>query len=154
MSKRNQKPDFITVILSTYNAPLWLEKSLWGYAFQNHRDFEIVIADDGNGLTLDALADLVHHIGGSPKRTTNGVSLGVANKDDVTLSPGGRKLIGKIGIGLFAVAQLTRHFQIVTKIAGERFRRVADVKLRSFSENQLAGVMKIKGFHAALLFRA
>lgn len=99
---------------------------------------EIVVADDGNGLTLEALADLVHHIGGSPKRTLGGVSLGITNKDDVTLSPGGRKLIGKIGIGLFAVAQLTRHFQVITKIEGENFRRVADVKLKSYSEEQVA----------------
>jgi len=99
---------------------------------------EIVVADDGNGLTLEALASLVHHIGGSPKRTMDGVDLGVTNKDDATLSPGGRKLIGKIGIGLFAVAQLTRHFQVITKIAGESFRRVADVKLKSYSEDALA----------------
>jgi len=46
----------ISVILSTYNAPDWLEKTLWGYAFQNFRDFEVVIADDGSGpATLDAI---------------------------------------------------------------------------------------------------
>ncbi len=99
---------------------------------------EIVIADDGNGLTLEALASLVHHIGGSPKRTEGGVDLGVTNADDVTLSPCGRKLIGKIGIGLFAVAQLTRHFQVITKIAGENYRRVADVKLKTYSEDPAA----------------
>jgi glycosyltransferase involved in cell wall biosynthesis len=42
-------PKFISVILSTYNAPKWLEKSLWGYAMQSDRDFEVVIADDGSG---------------------------------------------------------------------------------------------------------
>lgn len=39
----------ISVILTTYNQPEWLEKVLWGYAFQAHRDFELVIADDGSG---------------------------------------------------------------------------------------------------------
>ena len=39
----------LTVILSTYNSPDWLEKVLWGYASQTHRDFELVIADDGSG---------------------------------------------------------------------------------------------------------
>ena len=39
----------LTVILSTYNSPDWLEKVLWGYAAQTHRDFELVIADDGSG---------------------------------------------------------------------------------------------------------
>jgi glycosyltransferase involved in cell wall biosynthesis len=41
----------ISVILSTYNQPAWLEKVLWGYAFQTRRDFEIVVADDGSGAS-------------------------------------------------------------------------------------------------------
>ena len=39
----------VAVVLSTYNQPRWLEKSLWGYAMQRYTDFEIVIADDGSG---------------------------------------------------------------------------------------------------------
>ena len=38
----------VSVIVSTYNAPAWLEKVLWGYAAQTHRDFELVVADDGS----------------------------------------------------------------------------------------------------------
>ena len=38
----------ISVILSTYNTPQWLEKVIWGYACQSHRDFELLIADDGS----------------------------------------------------------------------------------------------------------
>lgn len=38
----------VSVVLSTYNSPLWLEKVLWGYSVQQHRDFEIVVADDGS----------------------------------------------------------------------------------------------------------
>ncbi|MDA8970965.1 glycosyltransferase family 2 protein [Flavobacteriaceae bacterium] len=38
----------VSIILSTYNQPLWLEKSLWGYEQQDIKDFEIVIADDGS----------------------------------------------------------------------------------------------------------
>jgi glycosyltransferase involved in cell wall biosynthesis len=38
----------ISVILSTYNQPAWLEKSIWGFATQTHPDFELVIADDGS----------------------------------------------------------------------------------------------------------
>lgn len=41
-------PD-ISVILSTYNMPKWLEKVLWGYENQLFKNFEIVIADDGSG---------------------------------------------------------------------------------------------------------
>ena len=35
--------------MTTYNQPDWLEKTLWGYAVQTVKDFEIVIADDGSG---------------------------------------------------------------------------------------------------------
>lgn len=38
-----------SVIISTYNAPEWLEKVLWSYTFQTEKDFELVIADDGSG---------------------------------------------------------------------------------------------------------
>lgn len=38
----------VSIILSTYNSPVWLEKVIWGYMQQTFRDFEIVIADDGS----------------------------------------------------------------------------------------------------------
>lgn len=37
-----------SVIISTYNQPLWLQKVLWSYETQTETDFEIVIADDGS----------------------------------------------------------------------------------------------------------
>lgn len=37
-----------SVIISTYNSPVWLEKVLWGYSVQTEVDFEVVIADDGS----------------------------------------------------------------------------------------------------------
>lgn len=40
-----------SVILSTYNQPDWLEKSLWGFARQTYADFEIIVADDGSDDT-------------------------------------------------------------------------------------------------------
>jgi len=38
----------LSVIMTTYNAPAWLEKVLWGYSVQTHRDFDIIIGDDGS----------------------------------------------------------------------------------------------------------
>ena len=38
----------VTVLFTTYNSPLWLEKVLWGYSVQSHKKFEVVIADDGS----------------------------------------------------------------------------------------------------------
>lgn len=99
---------------------------------------EISIRDDGYGMDIAALVHLVQHIGGSAKRTRTGSDLGITNQDDPSLSPKGRKLIGKIGIGLFSVAQLTRQFRIITKQAGKKYRLVADVILRTYSEDNLA----------------
>ena len=39
----------IGVVISTYNNPKWLEKTLWGYMHQTRMPDEIVIADDGSG---------------------------------------------------------------------------------------------------------
>ena len=39
----------VSVVISTYNSPEWLEKVLWGYQCQSYKDFELVIADDGSG---------------------------------------------------------------------------------------------------------
>ncbi|WP_431122446.1 glycosyltransferase family 2 protein [Flagellimonas flava] len=38
----------VSVIISTYNKPDWLEKVLWGFHCQTYKDFEVVIADDGS----------------------------------------------------------------------------------------------------------
>ena len=101
---------------------------------------QITVTDDGMGMTIDVLEHLVRHIGGSPKRTQIGVALGITDRDNPRTSPAGRKLIGKIGIGLFSVAQLTRHFQVITKPKNESFRYVADVKLKTYSEDELENV--------------
>jgi glycosyltransferase involved in cell wall biosynthesis len=48
----------VSVIISTYNAPEWLQKVLWAYCVQDFRNFEIVIADDGSG---DETRQLIDH---------------------------------------------------------------------------------------------
>ena len=92
------------------------------------------VEDNGRGMTSAALAHLLHHIGGSAKRSGEGAELGVASSADPTRSPSGRRLIGKIGIGLFSVSQLTHRFQIITKTAGDPFRTIALVVLRQYSD--------------------
>lgn len=47
----------VSVIISTYNSPEWLEKVLWGYACQTYKDFEVVIADDGSGAETRLLIE-------------------------------------------------------------------------------------------------
>ena len=95
----------------------------------------LTVEDDGMGMTPKALAHLLHHIGGSAKRSHEGADLGITDSADPTRSPSGRRLIGKIGIGLFSVAQLTHRFQIITKTAADPFRTVASVVLRQYSDN-------------------
>lgn len=46
----------LSVVLSTYNQPEWLRKSLLGYQRQNFADIELLIADDGSdSRTLDVV---------------------------------------------------------------------------------------------------
>lgn len=58
----------IGVIISTYNNPAWLEKTLWGYMAQTRPADEIIVADDGSGPKTAALLKRfepllpVHHV--------------------------------------------------------------------------------------------
>lgn len=99
----------------------------------------MVIDDDGAGMSSEARIRMLYHIGGSAKRTSEGPELGITDEGDRYRSPGGRPLIGKIGIGLFSVAQLTQSFQVVTKVAGQSHRTVASVVLRQFSDEPDSG---------------
>jgi glycosyltransferase involved in cell wall biosynthesis len=48
----------VSVIVSTYNQPAWLEKVLSGYVRQDFRGFELILADDGSGRdTRELIAD-------------------------------------------------------------------------------------------------
>lgn len=38
----------VSIIISTYNMPEWLEKVFWGYSIQTHSNFELIVADDGS----------------------------------------------------------------------------------------------------------
>lgn len=44
-----------SVVISTYNHPEWLAKCLTGYAHQDRRDFELIVADDGSRADTRAL---------------------------------------------------------------------------------------------------
>ncbi|MCK7596384.1 glycosyltransferase family 2 protein [Microbulbifer sp. CAU 1566] len=43
-----QKPMKLSVIMTTYNSPEWLEKVLWGYSCQTEQALEVIVADDGS----------------------------------------------------------------------------------------------------------
>lgn len=98
----------------------------------------ISIEDNGHGMSPKALAHMLMHIGGSAKRQEEGKNYGITAEDNPVISPGGRQLIGKIGIGIFSVAQLTHNFQIITKTKGDNYRTIAIVNLRQYSDEALS----------------
>ena len=98
---------------------------------------QITIRDDGVGMSPKTVAYVLKNIGGSSKRTSLGADLNTVQELEPNKSPGGRPLIGKIGIGLFAVAQLTQHFQIITKAANDNVRTSATVDLKTHDETIL-----------------
>jgi hypothetical protein len=97
----------------------------------------VSVEDDGHGMPPEVLAHLLLHIGGSAKRNEIGASLGITAPNNTMHSPGGRRLIGKIGIGLFSVSQLTQTFQIITKVKGDDHRTIATVALRQYSDDDI-----------------
>jgi glycosyltransferase involved in cell wall biosynthesis len=49
----------LSVIVTTYNQPAWLEKVLWGFSAQTFRDFDVLVADDGSDhVTRDTIERL------------------------------------------------------------------------------------------------
>ncbi len=97
----------------------------------------ISVEDDGHGMGPEVLAYLLLHIGGSAKRNEAGPGLGITSETDPMRSPNGRRLIGKIGIGLFSVSQLTHTFQIITKVKDDNYRTIATVALRQYADEDL-----------------
>ncbi len=47
----------ISVIISAYNQPKWLEKVLWSYEFQTVKNFEVIIADDGSSEAVQKVIE-------------------------------------------------------------------------------------------------
>jgi len=111
---------------------------------------QIVVEDNGIGMSPAAIDQIVHHVGGSLKRSSKGRAAGVTDTSGV--SPGGRKLIGQMGIGLYSVARLTRHFSVETKQKNQKQRILLDIQLTGLdpenlpkegSERYVAGYAKV-----------
>lgn len=109
---------------------------------------KITVEDNGHGMSPQTLAHLLMHIGGSAKRNELGKKMGVTDSKDPNLSPNGRQLIGKIGIGLFSVAQLTYSFQIITKTKGDAHRTIATVALKQYSDEHIEATKKEKEYES------
>lgn len=58
----------LSVVVTTYNQPAWLEKVLWGFESQSFRDFELLVADDGSDQPTRDLLDALRPRLGFPVR--------------------------------------------------------------------------------------
>jgi hypothetical protein len=87
----------------------------------------LVIEDNGSGMSIEKFLDVVTHIGGSRKRI-DGETSGIFK----------RKLIGRIGIGMLAVAQLGNRFYVSSKVKGSAKRFTAEVNLEPFHRDDAA----------------
>lgn len=92
--------------------------------------FEVLtIKDNGTGIELSRFLEIMQHIGGSWKRLTNPNGLSPIHK---------RPVIGRIGIGLLAVAQLGQRFYVSSTCAGSSTRFLAEVDLTPFHRDDAA----------------
>jgi hypothetical protein len=87
----------------------------------------LTVTDDGSGMDIEQFLDVMSHIGGSRKRISSDSS--PVHK---------RKLIGRIGIGLLAVAQLGTKFYVSSKVRGRKTRFIAEVNLDPFHKDETA----------------
>jgi hypothetical protein len=87
----------------------------------------LMITDNGSGMDITQFLDVMAHIGGSRKRVKSEISPIYK-----------RKLIGRIGIGLLAVAQLGTKFYVSSKVKGQRTRFIAEVNLEPFHKDETA----------------
>lgn len=56
----------LSVIVTTYNQPEWLALVLCGYAVQDFRDFELIIADDGSDQRTATVVEAARAVAGIP----------------------------------------------------------------------------------------
>jgi hypothetical protein len=89
----------------------------------------LVVRDDGSGLSLERFLEVVQHIGGSRKRIDSATGETPIHH---------RKLIGRIGIGLLAVAQLGQRFYISSTVRDSKTRFLAEIDLRPFHKDDAA----------------
>jgi len=80
--------------------------------------------DNGSGMSIDDLRTALQYIGGSDKRL------------DGDIGPHGRPIIGKIGIGILGMSQISKRFVIVSSREGKDFRLEAEVNIEEFESTE------------------
>lgn len=89
----------------------------------DYPDFDVMTCiDDGDGMTIPKFEDIMSRIGGSDKRSER----------DRTST--GRPIIGKIGIGVLAIAQICNRFTVISSVEGQPTRFEATINLSEFHQ--------------------
>jgi len=76
--------------------------------------------DNGPGIAVEELREVFKYIGGSDKRF------------ETDVGPYGRPIIGKIGIGILGMSQISKRFVIISSLAGENTRLEAEINIGEF----------------------
>ena len=76
--------------------------------------------DNGPGISIEKLKEVFQYIGGSNKRWQG------------ETGPFGRPVIGRIGIGILAMSQISKEFVIISSQEGDDFRIEAEVNIEEF----------------------
>jgi hypothetical protein len=89
----------------------------------DYPDFDVITcSDDGDGMAVTEFEDIMSRIGGTDKRAIA----------DRTIT--GRPIIGKIGIGILAIAQICSRFTVISAKKNEPTRFEATIDLSEFHE--------------------
>lgn len=82
--------------------------------------------DNGPGISVEELQTVFRYIGGSNKRLNGDTG------------PHGRPVIGKIGIGILGMSQISKRFVIISSREGDDFRLEAEINIEEFETAQAA----------------
>ena len=87
----------------------------------DHPSFSTISCfDNGPGMSSDELQTILGYIGGSDKRR---------NQD---VGAYGRPIVGKIGIGILAMSQISKQFVIISSQEGDPYRIEVEVDIEQF----------------------
>ncbi len=91
------------------------------------KDFaSLLIRDWGKGMTINEFIETMETIGGSSKRYYG----------DTDLTPSGRKIVGRIGIGLLGVSQIAKSLKIESTITNSDIGFQAHIEFDQFASEE------------------
>jgi hypothetical protein len=87
----------------------------------------LTIRDFGKGMTTDDFIKVMETIGGSPKRSAD---------SEEEFTPTGRPIIGRIGIGLLSVSQISSKLEVHSSTEGSTTAFTANIEFDQFASEE------------------